>query len=348
MTHSHLRWYRGDLHTHTNCSDGLVSPVQLVESAIATGLEFLAITDHNTIEAFSQVDGNLGITILPGIELTLPDGDMNVLGVDQWFDWMDQICVMTSRLNQLEGKYQTTTDLARRTSSLELLNSLNHPLREPWHWRGGSMDLRYLHCIEIWNDPSWHKNAQDNPRAVSLWTDLLNAGYRIAGIGGSDFHRPSPPPGKIKPAERVGTPSTYVRARELSSAAILDALRERRAFVSIGPRVIFHAHVSGLRYDIGDVIGESADTLEFSASIFSAPDHACAQIVKDGEVVLEQGLDGNPAMLQYLANVDPAEASWFRLDVRDRDGAFLAITNPIFIGRPRPPFKKTFGDFVHT
>ena len=346
MMDARSRWYRGDFHAHTNCSDGFYSPVQLVELAKAEGLDFLAITDHNTIEAFSKIEGNPGLMILRGIEITLRDGDLNVFGVDQRLDWMDQICVTTKRISHLEGKYRTTTELMRQISAQELLNSMNHPLLKPWEWRDRVTELRYLSCMEIWNDPSWLDNTRDNPRAVALWTDLLNAGYRIAGIGGSDYHRPVPRPGEVKPAERLGVPSTYVLARELSSPAILNALRQRRAYVSMGPRVSFYAQARDTRYEIGDDIGELTGAVEFSASISDAPDSARAQIVKNGEIFFEAGLNGNPARLQYRAQVDTANASWLRLDVQDRDGVMLAITNPIFVGAARQPTLRRFGDFV--
>jgi hypothetical protein len=39
--------------------------------------------------------------------------------------------------------------------------------------------LRHAHALEIWNDPSWSDNVRDDPRAVELWTRMLNAGYRL-------------------------------------------------------------------------------------------------------------------------------------------------------------------------
>jgi predicted metal-dependent phosphoesterase TrpH len=41
-----------DLHTHTDRSDGSVSPPQLVLDAKAMGLEALGITDHDTLDGY--------------------------------------------------------------------------------------------------------------------------------------------------------------------------------------------------------------------------------------------------------------------------------------------------------
>ena len=37
-----------DLHTHSNCSDGALSPAELIARAAAAGVQVLALTDHDT------------------------------------------------------------------------------------------------------------------------------------------------------------------------------------------------------------------------------------------------------------------------------------------------------------
>ena len=39
-----------DLHTHSNCSDGSLSPAALIERAAAAGVQVLALTDHDTVQ----------------------------------------------------------------------------------------------------------------------------------------------------------------------------------------------------------------------------------------------------------------------------------------------------------
>ncbi|MBU3698394.1 MAG: PHP domain-containing protein [Candidatus Kapabacteria bacterium] len=41
-----------DLHTHTTCSDGLLSPMELVVKAEQRGFQALAITDHDNLDAY--------------------------------------------------------------------------------------------------------------------------------------------------------------------------------------------------------------------------------------------------------------------------------------------------------
>lgn len=42
-----------DLHMHTTCSDGLYTPEQLTKMAAEAGLSVMAISDHDTVAAYS-------------------------------------------------------------------------------------------------------------------------------------------------------------------------------------------------------------------------------------------------------------------------------------------------------
>lgn len=61
-----------DLHTHSSASDGDLSCRQLLDSAVASGVEVLALTDHDTMAGYDQLlrEGNLGCELLSGVELS--------------------------------------------------------------------------------------------------------------------------------------------------------------------------------------------------------------------------------------------------------------------------------------
>jgi len=42
-------WYKGNLHTHTNNSDGDLPTAQMAEQYRVAGYDFLCITDHNKV-----------------------------------------------------------------------------------------------------------------------------------------------------------------------------------------------------------------------------------------------------------------------------------------------------------
>jgi hypothetical protein len=337
-------WYRGDLHAHTNASDGVYPSPVLVEIAEAEGLDFLAITDHNSIDALSQLGDRSSLLIIPGMEVTLDHGDFNVFGMLDRRDWMKQICTGQMRV-PLRGRYPTTTDLMRSTAAAGLLNSINHPILPPWEWRYGATDLRYVHCLEVCNDPYYPDNAHANPQAVALWTAWLNAGYRITAVGGSDYHYP-PRPAEGDPGMRLGLPSTYVWAEELSVLAILKGLRERRAYVSVGPQVTFQARANSTMYGVGEDLGQLSGEIEFTASVAVGNAPARAQILKNGRVMAEGLMRDSREGLVVQTAADPARSDWYRLDVLDQGGQRLAITNPIFVGPAYVPRLNKYSDFV--
>ena len=343
---SRAGWYRGDFHAHTNFSDGHYAPPDLVDVARAAGLDFFAITDHNTIGAFPEFGQVSDLVIIPGIEVTMDHGHFNVFGLDGQLDWLPDVYVWPAALPHLTGKYSTTTRLMQQTSAQGLLNSINHPLLPPWDWLEPATDLRHVQCLEIWNDPSWPDNKWANPRAVKLWTEWLNEGYRITAIGGSDYHVPVPKPGLHKPAECLGLPSTYVYAEALSGAAILAGLRQRRAYVSMGPRVTFQARLNGKIHEMGMDLGTQQGEISFTATVINASPGTHAQILHNGQVVAELLIRQEQTILQHTAQANPIRSDWYRLDVYDQAGLALVVTNPIFAGPRKKPGRYTFGEFV--
>ncbi|MCR5833142.1 MAG: PHP domain-containing protein [Selenomonadaceae bacterium] len=77
----------GDLHTHTNFSDGSYSPEMLVFKAKEIGLHYLGITDDDTVDGIRHLYENelypeSGVNIIPGVELRAnhPDTEVQIIG----------------------------------------------------------------------------------------------------------------------------------------------------------------------------------------------------------------------------------------------------------------------------
>src|SRR5262244_3858737 len=86
------RWLAGDLHTHTVHSDGGLTVPELALLAARNGLDFLAITDHNTVSHHVELPGasaKYGITLLPGQEVTTNGGHAGALGDIGWVDFRE-------------------------------------------------------------------------------------------------------------------------------------------------------------------------------------------------------------------------------------------------------------------
>ncbi|NOX60732.1 MAG: CehA/McbA family metallohydrolase [Chloroflexi bacterium] len=339
-------WYAGDFHAHTTCSDGQHTPAELVALAVTEGLDFLTITDHNNTDAFDALDAALPLPVLRGVEVTLPSGHFNVIGLNDKPSWLQRIPAMlanaaSSNEPVLEGSFvDMLMDECRNDAPLV---SLNHPLLKPWEWNEPDIRLSRLTCVEIWNDPTWPDNAIANPATVDLWSKWLNAGYRITAIGGSDFHFTGSGPGPYLPA--LNLPRTVVFAQCLSAAAILEGVRQGRVYVTMEPLIRFHARANGHTFDIGDDMPTAFGEVQLEASVQTMLGEVSLQIIKNGEIIAEKrcGSEGQIICQEPLTS----EPLWVRCDVRDGEGRLVAVTNPIFGGKwPAPP-ERRFRDFFH-
>jgi hypothetical protein len=192
LTHKQRRLLKGDLHTHTWGSDGVVTAEELGWRAVRHGLDFLAITDHNQPVSRDALPKIPGLTLIPGLEWTHYQGHANFLGVDQPYD----------------GSFAANTDeefRLRFASARErgAFISINHPFDEvcgfAFDWQSLTFD-----CLEVWNGPM----RESNLRAIGLWQQLLTAGRKIPICGGSDYHRdtlhlPGRPPPASMPCRLV-------------------------------------------------------------------------------------------------------------------------------------------------
>ena len=74
-----------DLHVHTNASDGMLSPAEMVRYARARGLSAVAVTDHDTVEGVEEAlaaGADVGMEVVPGIEISVEHhlGTLHILG----------------------------------------------------------------------------------------------------------------------------------------------------------------------------------------------------------------------------------------------------------------------------
>lgn len=79
-----------DLHVHSTCSDGTLTPTQLVTEALNAGLSVIALTDHDTVAGIDEImkaAADTSLMVIPGIELSaLAEGrEIHILGYH--IDW---------------------------------------------------------------------------------------------------------------------------------------------------------------------------------------------------------------------------------------------------------------------
>lgn len=77
--------FKADLHTHTTCSDGTLTPQELIALAKASNLSALSITDHDTTAAYPEAlefAEKAGIKLITGVEFSTvhKDNSIHILG----------------------------------------------------------------------------------------------------------------------------------------------------------------------------------------------------------------------------------------------------------------------------
>ena len=94
-----------DLHVHTNCSDGVMTPKEVIDEAVNNGVSVISIADHDTIDAYSdelfaQAKAK-NVKIIPAVEISTKTGKcgFHVLGYN--FDMkneklLKQLCALVT------------------------------------------------------------------------------------------------------------------------------------------------------------------------------------------------------------------------------------------------------------
>ncbi|WP_076263841.1 CehA/McbA family metallohydrolase [Intrasporangium flavum] len=196
-----MQWLAGDFHSHTVHSDGSLSVGGLAALAVSRGLDFLAVTDHNTVSHhphLPEAGRRHGILLLPGQEVTRDVGHANAFG----------------DIGLLDFRSAPET-WAEQAESRGGLLSVNHPLGGDCAWL---LPVGEPRVAEVWHSswalaPTWGAPLawwQQTPRTIP--------------IGGSDYHRHGSD-------GLPGAPTTWVLAEDDD---IVGAVRAGRTAVSSG------------------------------------------------------------------------------------------------------------------
>jgi len=331
------RWYQGDFHTHTGhsdafgCSDtiGRRSPCQVyqvAEAAHQNGLDFVAIADHNTVSHHQDMmviqPTFPDLLLMRGQEVTTFYGHANVYGTSIPLDF---------RIGY-EGR--NIQHIQQQSAGLGSLLSINHPGRETGPsctgcgWSADSTNYEQLVAIEIVNGT----NVETEISGIPFWHELLNRGYRITAIGGSDDH------GAGFGSAQPGTPTTVVWADNLSEASILEGVKSGRVYLKTeradDPDITFYAESGEQRWEMGSTIpidDYSRESILFSVTTAHG-DGLTAEWILNGETI---DIQETPEMLddenvRFLYTLEEPVAGWLRLNLR-RDQKITTITNPVYM-----------------
>ena len=87
----------GDLHCHSTMSDGSTNVDKIIDYAIAAGLDFISLTDHDTmagVERAVNLGKRKGLKVIPGVEITAFDNKRERM--------VHLLCYMPKRMEKLE------------------------------------------------------------------------------------------------------------------------------------------------------------------------------------------------------------------------------------------------------
>jgi len=333
-------WYRGDLHMHTAHSDGSCPsatgeavPCPLfvtVEAAARRGLDFIAISDHNTTshyDAMRELQPYFDKTLLiPARELTTFHGHANMYGSTRYVNFQ----VGTRAVPNIDT-------LFRNGRSVGAMISINHPeaptgaICMGCGWNPDpAVDMSLVTAIEVMNGGGKFGFLS----SLEFWQEQLAKGYRPTAVGGSDNHHADWPASNLG---SVGNPMTVVHASNLSVAAILDGIRAGHVFLDLTSSpdklIDLHAQDADGSASMGDELqaspGERVD-LEIHVTACRG---ATAQLLVDGKI-----LPGLPKQLlsnddQVLSDVWTSDGArhWLRAEVRDAGGRLLLLGNPVYL-----------------
>uniref|UniRef100_UPI0035CB20C9 CehA/McbA family metallohydrolase n=1 Tax=uncultured Sphingomonas sp. TaxID=158754 RepID=UPI0035CB20C9 len=354
-------WYRGDFHTHTGQSDAVCRsepnrkpvpcPVYFtLKAAHDHSLDFVTVTDHNvrshvaelaTIAPFFD-----DLLTIPGREMTTQYGHFNLLGVTDFVEY---------RLGGPGGPglpdINAMFDAARATGAIVSINHPEIPTGENClgcGWSAPGTDYARVGTIEVANGgiAADHGGAFDDGAGsgTAWWEKLLDKGFHLTGIGGSDNHDAIDGHGGTSPVgaqSPVGTPATVVYAAELSQPGILAGVRSGRVFIDLegahpGRVLDLTASVTrGASVAMGGTLRRRpGQAIHGTVQIDGAAGNRVDLIVDGAHRVLPDGgrITAQTAKLPFAIGAREA-AHWIRADVRADDGRRILIGNPIYIDR---------------
>ncbi|KAJ9162472.1 hypothetical protein P3X46_022241 [Hevea brasiliensis] len=123
-----------ELHSHSKCSDGFLSPSKLVERAHGNGVKVLALTDHDTMAGIPEAmeaARRFGIKIIPGVEISTIYSPRNTEAEEPVHILAYYSCCGPAKFEELENLLANIRDgrYLRAKDMILKLNKLNLPLK---------------------------------------------------------------------------------------------------------------------------------------------------------------------------------------------------------------------------
>ena len=205
-------WYKGNVHIHSNCSDGLLNYEQIAQLYARAGYDFIFVTDHNHTSTIEELE-NLPLLAINGVEIHGKDeygSFFHVVGLDFSLPLPDKI---------------SFPEALRMLKSNGAITILAHP-----HWTGNSLSDALRHGfdgIEIYNHLCHWLNGKSY--GLFLWDHMLERNPNTLGFSVDDAHMLPEQPwwngGWI-----------VVNSKSLERESIVSAIRDGNFYSTQGPK----------------------------------------------------------------------------------------------------------------
>jgi hypothetical protein len=200
-------WLKGNLHVHSNLSDGRRAPQEVIDAYSKLGYDVLAVTDHNKLCPYDDLDAR-GMILIPGYENGHEIPHIQHLN--------------TSKVCEVHDDRQKTIDFINADGGFAVLNHPN------WWREFNHISIRNMllwenyHGMEITN--SLARWQYGNHMATDKWDQILSAGRNVFGFGNDDSHGPN----------RDGETFNMFLARKKTFSGVIEAIRRGSFYVSTG------------------------------------------------------------------------------------------------------------------
>ena len=320
-----MQWYRVELHTHTIASDGVMDAEELVKRAKKRNYNAIVVTDHNTTTSCktAQEKGKKeGLVVVPGIEWTTFWGHIVISGGKSNVDWR------SVNLENIDDK------LAQARKCGDLV-TVAHPKRPGTPF---CSECRFLYKLNNWDNVDAYEVwshyepslSEDSTLAKKEWASLINEGHKIAPVYGYDWHAPD--------EDGPAYAQTYVGIEgELNPENILQAIRDRHTYISMGVNIDAKIIQDGNEYYFGDELAKGNANICLKAHVSSDylkkfdVEIKGLRIYKNGKMFLAKKWEGEEIDIPIELNCKNVRIELYgAVEGKDCD---IAILSPIYITR---------------
>jgi hypothetical protein len=320
-------WYAGDFHVHSRESGDATATFAEISALMRDrGLDFAALSDHNTVAQHplqaAYQEGIDDLLLIRAAEITTYAGHANGFGIASYVD------------HRIGFDGRAAAGIVADVRAQGGILSVNHPALALGNacigcaWDHADTPWADVAAIEIQTGAYDATVGLFTPMAIAMWDDLLDQGYRITAIGGSDDHRAGMDTGATPAA--IGSPTTLVYAGELSEAAILAGVTAGRAIVKLrgpdDPDVELTVRAGDQAAGIGDDLEAAAVDVEVRVLGGAGLQ---AVVVRNGEPADFATIEGDDWTQTWRYDV-AAGGDRFRLELAD--GALpVVVTNHTYV-----------------